>query len=286
MRSALTWLGLFLLAGCGGGGGPATASPGAGVLLRMTPPEGQVSQYKFVSETTTEMEGMPGMDSGVTLGQTMFVTNRVLEVSDTLWTFSQVIDSVEVDAPAIMSMMTKTMEGVEGLTMTLVMTSRGEVISSETEGEDLDPTLEAAFDAATEAMGGLSIELPEGPMFPGDSWTVPVEKTMSMAGMGEMLLTGEMTYVLERTEERDDGTYAILSLSGNTSQGIEGEPSSEMGLSMTTTGDSVGEVHIHLDEGRQVSMTMTMTSVGTMSIMGRDITTNSTMFVSQTLLGG
>ncbi len=195
MRSTLTLLGLVLVAACGGGGGPASPSPSAGILLRLNPPEGQVSQYKYVSETTTDMEGMPGMDSGMTLGQTMFVTTRVLEVSDTLWTLSQVIDSVDVDAPAIMAMMTKTMEGIEGLTMTMVMTPRGEVISSEMEGGDLDATMEAAmeaaFDAVTEAMGGLSIELPEGPVFPGDSWTVPTDKTMSMAGVGNVLQTGE-----------------------------------------------------------------------------------------------
>ena len=140
MRSVLTLLGLFLVAACGGGGGPASPSPSAGVLLRLNPPEGQVSQYMFTSEATTDMEGMPGMGSGMTLGQTMFLTSTVLEASDSLWTIAQVIDSVEVDAPEIMAMMTKTMEGVEGLTMTMVMTPRGEVISSEMGDGDLDAT--------------------------------------------------------------------------------------------------------------------------------------------------
>lgn len=286
MRSALTLLGLFLLASCGGGGGPASPSPSAGILLRLNPPEGQVSHYKYVSEVATDMEGMPGMGSGMTLGQTMFVTTTVLEASDSLWTLSQVIDSVEVDVPGMMAMLSKTMEGIEGLTMTMVMTPLGGVVRSEMERGDMDATMETAFGAVTEAMEGLSIELPEGPVVPGDVWTVPVDKTMSMAGMGEMLQSGEMTYVLERTEERSDGLFAILSISGTHAQGIEGEPSSEMALSMTSSGGSVGEVQINLDEGRMVSMTMTMTSTGMMSVMGNEIATNSTMNMTMTLLGG
>jgi hypothetical protein len=252
----------------------------------MAPPVGQISHYKVVSETSMEMTGMPMMGSGLSMSQTMFLTNTVLKEEGELRTISTVIDSVDVDAPGMMGMVAQTFEQIEGASMETVMSTRGDYESAKVDESTVPSDMASAFGAMQEGFGGLSLGLPEEPVKPGATWTVPVTKTVSMAGMGEMVQAGEMSFVFERTEEREDGPHAIFSFTGVHTQEVGGDPSAQVSMEMDMSGDSEGEVDLSLSEGRVHGMTMTMNMGGVMFMMGNEITMSSTVTMNHTLLGG
>jgi len=285
MKPILPLAGVVLLSACAGTPSPAPPSADAGILLRVAPPVGQVSHYRVVSETSIDMEGMPMMGSGVSMSQTMFLTNTVLEETGELLTISTVIDSVDVDAPGMMGMVGQTLERIEGASMETVMSTRGDYQRAKVDESTVPSDMVSAFGVMQESFGGLSLGLPEEAVGPGATWTVPVTKTVSTPGMGEMVQGGEMSFVFERTEEGEDGRHAILSFTGVHTQGLGGDPSAQVTMEMDMSGESSGEVDLSLSEGRIHGMTMTMNMGGVMFMMGNEITMSSTVTMTHTLLG-
>jgi len=244
-----------------------------------------MTHYRVETETSMEMENMPMVGSGMSFGQTMYTTTTVTEASGDLRTMTYTIDSVNVDAEGIMAMVAQSAGQLEGVTMTMVVTTRGAIESSDMEGPNLDPQLASAMGAAQEVMGGLSMQLPQGLVKTGATWIVPVDKTMSLGGIGEVKQSGEMTFVFESTEDRVDGRHVILKYTGVHTQGMGSDPSGSMNMSMSASGDSSGQVDINLDEGRIDAMQMTMSLSGVMSMMGQEIPLKTTSTINQSIIG-
>lgn len=281
-------LALFILlasAGCGGPSSPSVPGPDAGVLLRLDPPLGQVSQYSMVSETVMELEGLAMMGSGMEFTQTMFITQEVVEKEGDLLTLTYTIDSLDVDAPGMMASLGSMMDQVVGVSASMVMTNRGEFESTDVVEETLPAGMESAFKAMHEGMKGLSLGFPEGPVEPAETWTVPVSAVIPFGGMGEMLQEGQMVFTLDATEVRDDGRYALMSFHGTQNQTMGSDPSAPVAIGMDATGEATGSVEVSLDEGRITNMTMVMTMSGVMSMMGNDVPLESSVTVTQTLVG-
>ena len=178
------------------------------------------------------------------------------------------------------------MDQIKGLSGQMVMTTRGDYGTSTIDAETVSADLRAAFEGMSETLNGVSMGFPLDRVKPGSTWTVPLSKAVPMMGMGEMDLTGEMVFTLDRTEAREDGIHALLSFSGTQSQAMAGDPSAQLSMEMSASGQSTGSVDVNLDEGRVVTMTMTMTMVGEMAMMGMDIGLNSTTTMTQTLVSG
>jgi hypothetical protein len=239
-----------------------------------------VSHHRTLIETTIEMPDVPMMASPTTMRQIMHSTQTVVDADGDTRILSIVVDSVEIDAPALFSMMGQGAEMIEGLTQRLTITTRGEILDTETEASTAPAEVQQAMGTMQDIMSGLSLELPVDPVRWGATWTVPVEKSVPL-GVVQMNQAMEFTYRFERLEIRNGERHAVLSFAGPMSQEMSADSAVPMQMEMQIEGDVAGTMNLNIDAGRVEEMTMTMGLGGLMIAMGREMTMAMTMTMEQ-----
>ena len=163
-------------------------------LLRLAPPEGQVSRYVIESETSVA--------GSVMSTQQIYRTETIASVAG---------DVIEIQAVVDSSTSTEAMPGMggpdlSGMSYTFGVDARYRV-SGLTDAGTLSPDEEAAVSAM---LGSSFFELPEGEVSPGDSWSGQVTSEIPAAGGSTLTMETEMTYTLVSV----DGDLAEISLEG------------------------------------------------------------------------
>jgi hypothetical protein len=238
----------------------ATASPVAAqeVLLRMKPPQGQVTHYLMGVETYMKGGPMAQMvtDSNAPfMRMTAWMTNTVTAAAGDEFTLKQVMDSVRMASPAMpqmeqmMGQVTEMMKGTETVSR---MTSRGRMTGLQV---ILPPALKSMMGAQGGAMdlgGGTNnnnmssfVLLPERPVRVGSSWRDSMTVSLDSAGAAGASATFAATFTLKRME----GRVAVIGVDGTFRTAGGAMPG---GASFTLT----GEAKFDVDAGRATAMTV------------------------------
>ncbi|MYA33207.1 MAG: hypothetical protein F4037_09440 [Gemmatimonadales bacterium] len=236
----------------------AFALPVSGqTLLRLAPPEGQISRYTFSMELNVENPMAPTPGPAMTLGARL--THTVLSATEEGIRASAVIDS---------SAMTVTMPGINstdlsGSAFTIEVDPRGRVqnvVADEAVTPDAREFGQPLFD------GTDFFWLPEAEVAAGDSWTETVPVPMAVGGPAQVTDV-EFTYTLSSLQ---DG-QATIAFSGPVESTID-----MGGMPASISGELSGSMVVDLDEGRyilQESLTKLEMAVGGMAIPMETTTT-------------
>ncbi|MXW55271.1 MAG: hypothetical protein F4Z33_03775 [Gemmatimonadales bacterium] len=235
----------------------------APLLLRMAPPEGQVSRYAFSMETSIESPMMPSTaDPLATMAWQQVQT--VLSADDGVFRIRGAVDSASTTLDFGMPMpgMDDLLPDLSGVSFTVDMDPRGSVLRVvESEGipEGAGVSVESMLQGA-----GHSV-LPEAEVSPGDSWMVETPIEMPMGTGGTMSLDMEFTYTFVSLA---DG-LATLSFEGPMDMDMDMQ-----GMAMTGSGTLSGTLVVDLVEGRYVSQTSRQNME--MGVAGTSMTVNTT----------
>lgn len=213
----------------------AFALPVSGqALLRLDPPEGQVSRYVFSMEVTAENPMMP--TSGPMMTLRAHQTRTILTATGEVIRGRTAIDSAA---------MTNAIPGagplpdLSGSVFTVEINPRGQHVSTVAEET---PSGEAEQVGQDLVEGAEFFSLPEAEVGTGDSWTETVPVPLSLGGPAQTADV-DLTYTLDSME---DGRVTIT-FTGPV------ESSLDMGgMSANVTGDLTGSMVVDLAEGRYV----------------------------------
>jgi len=202
-------------------------------LLRLAPPEGQVSRYVFSLELNVENPMMPTPGPAMTLHAR--VTQTILSATEEGIRAGAVIDS---------SAMTVAIPGLEstdlsGSAYTIEMDPRGRllnVVADEAADSEARESGEPLFE------GTDFFWLPEAEVAAGDSWTETVPVPMSLGGPAQTMDV-ELTYTLSILQ---DG-QATIAFSGPVETSID-----MGGMPASVSGELSGSMIVDLAEGRYV----------------------------------
>jgi hypothetical protein len=229
------------------------------VLLRIRPPSGQVTRYVVALETF--MHGGPMAQVATDSTQPFmrmrgWVTTSVTAADGEEHTLNQVLDSAQVESPAMpqmTAMMGQMGTMMRGMTTITRMTSRGRVTALDMK---LPPALEAAAAAAgagpmglSGGAGGLSsfVLLPERPVRVGSSWRDSMSVQLDSADAAGGMASFAATFTLTRLE----GRVAVIGIDGTLS--MPGGPTSA-----AVSLEQRGETTLDLDGGRVTAMILEM----------------------------
>lgn len=205
------------------------------ILLRLAPPEGQVSRYAH--STQAEVEN-PMMPSSPVMTMRTYQTQTVLSVEDGVIRTRATIDSTAMALG--MPVPGMEMPDLSGITTTTEMDTRGRVLGViDTEGM---PAI-AGFNPEDLLQQSSSFVLPEEEVSPGDSWTQDVPMELPMGPGGSMSMGIATTYTFVGL----DGSLATLSFEGPIEMEMEMEVA---GGGVTATGTMTGTMVVDLAEGR------------------------------------
>jgi hypothetical protein len=237
--------------------GPVTAQE---VLLRMKPPQGQVTHYLLGVETYVKGGPMAQMVTDTTapfMRMTSWMTNTVTAAAGDEFTLNQVMDSVRMASPAMPQMeqmMGQVTDMMKGTQTVWRMTSRGRMTAVQV---ILPPALKAMMGAQGGGMdmgGGASsnnmssfVLLPERPVRVGSSWRDSMTVSMDSAGAAGATATFAATFTLKRME----GRVAVIGVDGTFRMAGGPMPG---GASFALT----GETKLDVDAGRATAMTAEM----------------------------
>ena len=231
------------------------------ILLRLVPPEGQVSRY--ASSTETEMESPMMPSTGPLMTMRIHQTNTVLDVQDEVIRVRSTIDSTATTMTMAIPGMDR-IPDFSGGVFTTEMDTRGRslgVISTEGLPEI------AGFNPETFLQESSHFVLPETEVSPGDSWTLEAPMALPMAPAGSMSIDVAMTYTFVSLE----GNLATLSFEGPINMQLDAG-----GGGMTATGATTGTMVVDLAEGRfhsQSSRTSLDMNMAGMSMKANTTTT-------------
>jgi hypothetical protein len=172
---------------------------------------------------------------------------------------------------------------LNGVTMTVRMSPRGEVVAVEM-GEAADPQTAQMMSLMEESMRRTTIEFPEEAVSVGATWTREIPLELEQPGM-EMETSVAATYTLlgyAHVEGRPCAALQndiTLSLSGTFE---------EMGLTSTArgTGAGTGYTYFDVEAGELVRSTMDMTLDTTVTAEGIELTQSIAMALNVTRLSG
>lgn len=231
------------------------------VLLRMAPEEGLVSRYRMTMESHMDSPMMPSSDEPFMLMESTS-TQTVTAVEGDVRGYTVVMDSASVETPA-MPTLAQNMPEMAGQEHTMRMDVRGRIV-----GWDMN---ESAPPQAREMMSrmagrGFGMELPEGPVSPGDTWTGTQEFDISGVSGQSMTMTIDLTYTLDSV----DGDVAAFSYTGPMTMGAAGG-----GGAMQASGQMSGTMRLDVGVGRILGSDMQMSME--MSVQGQSIEIDQTM---------
>lgn len=212
---------------------PAPAEPlDTPILLRLAPPEGQVSRY--VHSTQAEVEN-PMMPSSPVMTMSTYQTQTVLRVEDEVIRSRATIDSITTTMATSVPGMD--MPDFSGSVLTAEMDTRGRMLGvTSTEGLDVP-----GFNPESFFREAGYFVFPEEEVSPGDSWTMGAPMNLPMGPAGEMSMDLTMTYTFVSLE----GSLASLSFEGPIEMEMEFG-----GGGMSATGTMTGSMVVDLAEGR------------------------------------
>lgn len=245
---------------------PAVAgqSPQAPVLLRLAPPEGQVSRYSFTVETEMDNPMMPS--TGPLMTMRFVQTQTVLGVEDEVIRYRTTIDSTT---------MTTAMPGMDmlpdfaGSSITAEIDTRGRPLGvmdaeglPDAPGINVESFLQGFFSESS------PFALPEEEVSPGHSWThdAPINLPMGLGGSAAAAVATTYTFVSL------EGSLATLSFEGPLDMEMD-----MAGMGVTATGTMTGTMVVDLAEGRYQSHSSQVSLDMDMGAMTMKSTTTSTM---------
>jgi hypothetical protein len=245
--------------------GPLSAQE---VLLRLRPPQGQVTPYLMTMEMWMKGGPMAGMITDTIspfMRMTAWMTSRVTAAAQEEFTMSQSMDSVSVETPAMpqmAGMMGNMGDMMKGTTTVLRSTSRGQVKSMDVE---LSQAMKDMMRAAGQSPGGgmpgnqnplqQFLLFPEAPVRVGSSWRDSMTVAMDSAGMAG----AKMTYAATFTLRRMDGQVAVIGIDGKITVGGGQMPSA-------STMNLAGDTRLDLASSKMLSTAVDMS--GTVSAGG------------------
>ncbi|MDE2878304.1 DUF6263 family protein [Candidatus Palauibacter soopunensis] len=250
-----------VLTSCGPSPAVRTIPLEAPLLLRMAPPEGQVSRYAYSMETSVESPMMPST-GGPLMTMAWQQIQTVLSVDGEVIRVRGAVDSASTTFGRPMPGMDDMLPDFSGLSFTVDMDPRGsvlQVVESEGVPEDAGVSVESMLQGA-----GHSV-LPEEEVSPGDAWMVEAPLEMPMGTGGTMSLDMEFTYTFVSLA---DG-LATLSFEGPMDMDMDVQ-----GMAMNGSGTLSGTMVVDLVEGRYVSQTSRQNME--MSVAGTSMTVNTT----------
>ncbi|MFI5206948.1 MAG: hypothetical protein ACHQX4_02930 [Gemmatimonadales bacterium] len=221
------------------------------MLLRLTPPAGQVSHYRTGMRIFMPMPGDPAADSSRPFMIQCIETTQTVDSSfgDGAIVRS-VTDSARLEMPGSPGTMPTMMQDIlRGMTVTQRMDSRGRVRFSSVSGPNVPPSVTGDM---TGAMSGLSSRLPalpEQPIRVGETWadSQPVVlATPGSRGTGWVRIDNRLDSLTLVAGVRTAAVWA---------SGAARYDVTTPQLSMTVTGTSAGQVLWDLDHGRLERMT-------------------------------
>lgn len=224
----------------------ATAHAQESVLLRLAPEQGLVSRYITELEITLESAAMPMLGSGQPmLTGRVYSTQQVVAVDGEVRTYRMVTDSTRMQSPA-MPTLAQNIPDTDGVSQTLRMDTRGRIVGIEFEDETVPPEVKEAMSQVQSVFGGMGMELPENPVRSGESWVARQQMEIPGGMAGTMSMQLEMTYVLERIEERAGARYAVMRMSGPmTMSGDQGQQ-----VQVSASGTVEGTIVLDVSAGR------------------------------------
>lgn len=213
---------------------PTTGGPlDTPLLLRLAPPEGQVSRYAQTTQAEVENPMMPPTP---VMTMSTHQTQIVLGVADEVIRFRTTIDSASTTMA--MAPPGTDMPDFSGSVLTTEMDARGRilgVISAEGMPDVPGFSPESLFREASYFV------FPEDEVGPGDSWAMDAPMSLPMGPAGAMSMDVAMTYTFVSLE----GSLATLSFEGPIDMQLDAA-----GAGMTATGTMSGTMVVDLAEGR------------------------------------
>lgn len=182
----------------------ATALQAQSVLLRLNPEQGLVSRYVTNIEAFVESPMMPATNGPMMTGE-MYQTQRIVSVEGDVFSLETTTDSATMATPGMPGMQNQIPDPA-GQSQTMKMDSRGRIVEM--------PTIEGVPPEAQQMMAQMGnsfgLELPEGEVGPGDSWSANFDIDLpGQMGM-QMTMAMDVTYTLERI----DGDFVTLAFTG------------------------------------------------------------------------
>jgi len=191
-----------------------TAAPTAAqqtVLLRLSPPVGQVTRYRNVAQTWMQV---PGLNAGDTsqpaMSQTMYWTRTITDAHSNTWTARTVIDSSSVGSMS-------DGDRFRGTVIRQTYDATGRLDSSSvTPPPGADSLMVAGTRLAGHVLGSLpsNLSMPSRPLRVGDSWADTVSVPLTTP-KGNMTLKGRVMVTLENLERAAGDRVAVISSAGD-----------------------------------------------------------------------
>lgn len=205
------------------------------VLLRISPEAGMVTRYVMDMEMYMDAP-MMSSDQPMMVGQ-HYQTQTIRSVEGDVFEVATVTDSADISTPG-MPMLQNQMPDLAGQTQVVKMDARGRVVELTNVGE-MDPQAQQMM---TQMGGnGFGMELPEGEVSPGDSWTATLDMNTPAAPGMDMSMVMEVTYTLQAVE----GDVATIAFEGPITISGGGQ-----GMAMDGTGGMSGTIVLDLGMGR------------------------------------
>lgn len=224
---------------------PAAAQP---VRLRFTPPVGQVTHYKSVSQTWMQIPGLSAGDtSAPAMTQTLYTTKRVTAMDGANRVVTTMVDSSTREVPSMSGMMPAG-DPLRGMLTTQRIDERGHIVAWElTPPPGLPPQVADALKRGGNASSSGNV-LPQAAVKPGDTWADSMEITLG-GGPGAGGPTHlRITYRLDGVEQRAGARVALISMTGSEAAGagatVSGQVTMELGSGriIRSTRDISGQV--------------------------------------------
>ncbi len=181
------------------------------VLLRFSPPVGQVTRYRNVAQTWMQIPGLNvGDTSQPAMSQTMYWTRTITDEHSNTWTANTVIDSSSFGPMSRGDMFRGTV-----IRQTYDATGRLDS-SSVTPPPGADSLMVRGIRLSGHVLGSLpsNLSMPSRPLRVGDSWTDTVSVPLTTP-RGNMTLKGQVIVMLEHLERVGGDRVAVISSAGD-----------------------------------------------------------------------
>jgi hypothetical protein len=220
------------------------------VLLRFTPPVGQVVHYRTVSQTWMRIPGMPAGDTTQpTVTQMVYTTRAVTAMHGASRVVTVTVDSSRREMPAMGGMMPSG-DMLRGMITTEWIDPLGHVDSvAVTPPPGANPMVADAM-RRNAGSGRSNLPLPDHAVRPGDSWTDSLTMDFSAARGAGGATTFRLTYRLERIERQGGSRVAVIAMSGSAASDNTAAGGMQSGMK--------GEYRLDIDASRLVSLTNDM----------------------------